>query len=285
MSMNPTPPQSHIVEANGLRLHHLDWGTADKHPIVMLHGIRLHAYVWGDFCRRFRASHHVLTLDQRGHGDSTWAPGTHYHLHDYYEDLHAVMEARGLEQVTLIGHSLGARVCLLYSYLHPERVRRLVLVDMGAGLPHIGPRDFSRITETPPPQDFASHAEAIEYLRGILSIGPRELIEESVVHGMRELPSGRFTWKYDPVLGGPPQPRPDAREWDLWEAARAIDCPTLLLHGEYSKVVTPDIISRMQVEMADLRTELVERAGHALFTDQPQVFAESVTRFLQETAD
>jgi pimeloyl-ACP methyl ester carboxylesterase len=278
-------PSRHWVQANGLRLHHLDWGTAGRHPLVLLHGIRLHAWVWGDFCRRFRGDYHVLTLDQRGHGDSAWAPGTHYHLHDYYEDLQAVLEERGLQGITLIGHSLGARVALLYAHLHPQRVRRLVLVDMGAGLPAgVAGRDFSRITETPPPQDFASHAEATTYLRGILRIGPRELIEESVVHGMRELPDGRFTWKYDPVLSGPPQPRPGAREWDLWEAARGIDCPTLLLHGEYSKVVTPDIVSRMEQEMADLRTERVERAGHALFTDQPLTFAASVARFLAETS-
>jgi pimeloyl-ACP methyl ester carboxylesterase len=284
-SAAPTQPTSHYVEANGLRLHHLDWGTAGREPLVMLHGIRLHAHVWGDFCRRFRRDFHILTLDQRGHGDSQWAPPTHYHLHDYYEDLHAVLQARGLERITLLGHSLGARVALLFTHLHPSMVRRLVLVDMGAGLPQaIGQRDFSRITETPPPQDFATHEEATAYLRGILRIGPPELIEESVRFGMRNLPDGRVTWKYDPALGGRPQPRPGTREWDLWEAARKIDCPTLLLHGEYSKVVTPDIVARMQLEMADLRTQLVANAGHALFTDQPQVFAESVGTFLTQTS-
>lgn len=277
-------PGSHFVDVNGLRLHHLDWGTEGRHPIVALHGIRLHAYVWGDFSRRFREDYHVLTPDHRGHGDSAWSEPTHYHLHDYYEDLHAVIAARGLERFTLLGHSLGARVALLFTHLHPELVERLVLVDMGAGLPaSLARQDFSRVTETPPPQDFASHAEAIAYLGNILSLAPRELIAESVVHGMRRLPSGRYTWKYDPALGGPPQPRAGAREWDLWEAARRVDCPTLLLHGEYSKVVTPDIVARMQVEMADCRAERIERAGHALFTDQPQAFAESVARFLNDT--
>ena len=283
MSDSSTPPVSHFVDVNGLRLHHLDWGGESRHPVVVLHGIRLHAHVWGDFCRRFRDDYHVLTLDHRGHGDSAWAEPTHYHLHDYYEDLRAVLQARGLSRFTLLGHSLGARVALLYTHLHPEQVQRLVLVDMGAGLPQaIGQRDFSRVTETPPPQDFASHEEATAYLGNILRIGPRELIAESVVYGMRQLPNGRYTWKYDPTLGGPPQPRAGAREWDLWEAARSIDCPTLLLHGEYSKVVTPEIVARMQTEMADCRAELVRNAGHALFTDQPQVFAESVARFFTQ---
>jgi pimeloyl-ACP methyl ester carboxylesterase len=278
------PPASHFVQANGLRLHHLDWGTGGLPPLVLVHGIRLHAHVWGDFCRRFRHRYHVLSLDQRGHGDSGWAPPGHYHLHDYYEDLRAVLAARGLGRFILIGHSLGARVAMLYSYLHPEEVARLVLVDMGAGLPpSIGRQDFSRITETPPPQDFASPGEAIAYLGSILRLGPRHLIEESVVHGLRRLPSGRFTWKYDPVLSGPPQPRPGTREWDLWEAVRGIDCPTLLLHGEYSRVVTGEIVARMQADMPDCRTECVREAGHALFTDQPGTFAQSVARFLADS--
>ncbi len=277
-------PASHFVDSAGLRLHHLDWGTRGRPPLVMLHGIRLHAHVWGDFCRRFLERHHILTLDARGHGDSAWAQQGHYHLHDYHEDLRTVMDARALEPFTLIGHSLGARVALLYAHLHPGQVKRLVLVDMGAGLPpSAGRQDFSRVTETPPPQDFASPEEAIAYLGGILRLGPRELIAESVRHGLRELPAGRHTWKYDPALGGPPQPRPGVREWDLWEAARGVDCPTLLLHGEYSQVVTPEIVERMLSEMKDCRAERIERAGHALFTDNPERFAESVGRFIDET--
>lgn len=282
---NGAAPESHFIEVNGLRLHHLDWGNPGGHPLVLVHGIRLHAHVWGDFCRRNRDAFHLLALDQRGHGDSGWAGDGHYHLDAFYQDLAAVMDARGLKKFTLIGHSLGARVSLLYSHLHPERVERLVLVDMGAGLPpNTGKKDFSRITETPPPQDFASHQEATDYLAGILRIAPRELVAESVEQGMRPLDNGRFTWKYDPALGGLPQPRPGTREWDLWEAARGIACPTLLLHGEYSQVVTPEILERMKTEMPNLRAQQIDNAGHSLFTDQPGAFAGAVARFMEETA-
>ena len=278
-------PESHLVDRDGLRLHHLDWGGAGLPVQVLMHGIRLHAHVWGDYCRRNRERRHLLCLDQRGHGDSGWADPSHYHLHDYCEDLSAVATARGLERFTLIGHSLGARVALLFTHLHPGLVERLVLVDMGAGLPAaIGKVDFSRITETPPPQDFASPAEAEDYLAGILRIAPRALIAESVEFGMRRLENGRYTWKYDPALSGPPQPRAGAREWDLWEAARGIDCPTLLLHGEHSQVVTPEIIGRMRDEMANLVIERIDNAGHSLFTDQPVAFAGAVERFLAATA-
>ena len=284
MNDQQSMPQSHFVQANGLRLHHLDWGHQGAPPLVLLHGIRLHAHCFGDFARRVRGSYHVLGLDARGHGDSGWGPQEDYHLHDYYEDLAKVIDARGLEKFTLIGHSLGARIAMLYTHLHPERVQRLVLVDMGAGLPQIaGARDFSRITETPPPQDFASHQEAIDYLGGILKLAPKDMIEESVVYGMRQLDNQRYTWKYDPVLGGRPQPQPNKREWDMWEVVRAIGCPTLLLRGEHSQVVPPEIADRMREEMSDCQVETVPKAGHALFTDQPLVFLQAVLRFMNAT--
>lgn len=274
-------PESHFVEHAGLRLHHVDWGNPHLPALVLVHGIRLHAHVWSHFARAFRDRYHILAVDQRGHGDSAWSPDGHYHLHDYHEDLKAVLEARGIRRTVLIGHSLGARVSMLYTHLQPQAVERLVLVDMGAGLPaSAGNIDFSRVTETPPPQDFAAPEEAIGYLGGILKLAPPDMIEESVVHGLRRKPDGRYAWKYDPRLGGRPQPRPGAREWDLWEVVPGIRSPTLLLHGEHSKVVSPEIAQRMGQVMPACRVERIDRAGHALFTDQPEAFAASVGRFL-----
>lgn len=277
----PSPPISHFVHRNGLRLHHLDWGNSGGQPIVLLHGIRLHAHCWNDFARRFAGEYHVLALDARGHGDSGWSGTGDYHLHTYYEDLCAVMDALDLPPVILAGHSLGARTSMLYTHLHGERVAKLVLVDMGAGLPGVIERqDFSRVTETPPPRDFGSLDEAKDYLGGILKLAPAEMIDESVIHGMRQREDGRYVWKYDPQLGGRPQPMPGKREWDLWEAVKTIACPTLLLRGQNSMVVTPEIGARMSAEMTDFRQEEIANAGHALFTDQPLAFAESMRGFL-----
>lgn len=276
-------PASEFVFHGELRLHHLDWGNPHAEPLVLLHGIRLHAHCWNHFSRRIRERHRVLALDARGHGDSDWAAGQ-YHLHDFYEDVASVMDGRGVESATLVGHSLGGRTAMLFAHLHPERVKRLVLVDIGPSLPESAlKRDFSRVTETPHPRDFASYDEAADYLAGILSRAPRPLIEESVRHGMNTRPDGRLVWKYDPGLGGPPLPRPDRREWDLWEVAAAISCPTLLLYGEHSQVVSPEIAERMANEMPDCRVERIANAGHALFTEQPEAFAEAVARFLDDT--
>ena len=262
-------------------LHMLDWGNDHLPPLLLIHGIRLHAHVWNDFCRRYHGQYHLMALDLRGHGDSSWCQNGEYHLHDYYEDVREVIAQLDEGPLVLLGHSLGARVSLLYTHLHPEQVRSLILVDMGAGLPaHLLKQDFSRVTETPPPREFASPEEAVEYIASILNTGPRDLMEESVRHGLRQLPNGNFTWKYDPALSGPPQPRAGAREWDLWEAAATVQCPALLLHGANSMVVSQDIVERMAATMPQLHTVRVEEAGHALFSDQPTVFANEVGAFL-----
>ena len=245
----------------------------------MLHGIRLHAHVWDDFCRRHRHEINILCLDARGHGDSAWHPEGHYELQDHCQDLHAVLEARGLRKISLIGHSMGGRTCMLFAARYPEQVEQLVLADMGAGLPaSLVQQDFSRITQTPPPQDFGSTQEAEDYLGRILSRASAEMIHETVIHGMRELPGGRLTWKYDPQL----KARTGARhpDVDLWKEIGRIPCPTLLLHGEHSQVVSPEIAQRMAEEMADCRAVQIDDAGHALFTEQPKTFAGEVSEFL-----
>ncbi len=273
------PARSHFVVRDDVRLHHLDWGNQGKHPVVLVHGSRLHAHVWNDFSRRNKDRFHIVAVDQRGHGDSQWCPHQRYSLDDLYEDLHAVVEARGLKRFTLIGHSLGGRVSMLYASRHPEQLERLVLVDITAGRPNVAPdADLSRITETPPPRDFESPEQATDYLGRLLSRAPAHMIDESVRHGIRQIEGGRYTWKYDPALLQ--RTRNAAPAVDLWSAVKSVPVPTLLQYGSLSNVVTPELAERMAATMPRCSVERIDAAGHALFTDRPDAFAASVERFL-----
>lgn len=277
--MTTMPARSHFLVRDTVRLHHLDWGNQGRHPIVLVHGSRLHAHVWNDFSRRAGGQFHVVAVDQRGHGDSGWCAERKYDLEDFYQDLRAVVLARGLTRFTLVGHSLGGRVSMLYAHRHPEDVERLVLVDITPGpAPVAAGTDPSRISETPPPRDFDSPDSAIDYLRGIMTRAPAHMIEESVRYGMRQLDSGRYTWKYDPTLqrrrAAPPA------GLDLWRALETITAPTLLQYGSHSLVVSPELAARAGTTLRNCTVERIEGAGHALFTDQPDAFAASLGRFL-----
>jgi esterase len=276
--MTPVPATSHYVERNHVKLHHLDWGNEGKPAIVLVHGVRLHAHVWNHFCRRYSDRYHIIALDQRGHGDSGWGHHDHYHPEEYYHDLNAVVKARGLKRFTLIGHSLGGRVSMLYAHRHPETLERLVLVDITPGRPAgvAANADMSRITETPPPQDYESPAVAADYLKKIMKLAPPEGIEESVHFGMRKTDNGRYTWKYDPALFRRPAPLP----YNMWDVVKDVPVPTLLLYGSHSNVVTPELAQQLAETMPKCTVERVERAGHGLFTDQPEAFAQGVGRFM-----
>ena len=274
--MTSVPAKSHHVVRDDLRLHHLDWGNEGRHPVVLVHGSRLHAHVWNDFSRRAEGRFHVIAVDQRGHGDSAWCPQQRYELEDFYQDLRAVIQARGLRRFTLIGHSLGGRVSMLYASRHHQELERLVLVDITPGRPNASPgADFSRITETPGPGDFPSEEAAIDYLGKLLFRAPAHMIEESVRRGMRRIDGDRYTWKYDPAFR-----RRVVAPIDLWSAMQSVPTPTLLLWGRHSNVVTPELAARLGQTMPNCVVERIDDAGHALFTDQPDAFAVSVERFL-----
>src|SRR6476620_7776042 len=148
--MIPTLPRSQFVDRDGIRLHHLDWGNHGRHPIILVHGSRLHAHVWNDFSRRLNDRFHIIAVDQRGHGDSGWGGQDGYQLEDLYRDLRAVIQARGFARYTLIGHSLGGRVSMLYAHRHQAELDRLILVDITPGRANAAPRaEASPSSEAP----------------------------------------------------------------------------------------------------------------------------------------
>ena len=275
--MTSTSAQSRFIDRDDIKLHHLDWGNHGKHPIVLVHGSRLHAHVWNDFSRRFSDRYHVIALDQRGHGDSGWAAQDGYQMENFYQDLRAVVEARGLSRFTLIGHSLGGRVSMLYAHRHPELLERLVLVDITPGRPAVVARGEISDDDRTAPGEFDSSEDALAHLKRLMPRAPAPLVEESVRHGLRRTDDGRYTWKYDPAfLSGR---RSRANAVDLWSAVASIPTPTLLQYGSHSNVVSPELAARMGETMPSCTVERIEGAGHGLFTDQPEAFAESVERF------
>src|SRR5437764_12301654 len=79
--------QDRFVTVNGLRLHYLDWGGAEKPPFIMLHGIARHAHTFDHIAADLARDYRVIAVDMRGHGDSAWSPDAAYMVEDYVKDL------------------------------------------------------------------------------------------------------------------------------------------------------------------------------------------------------
>lgn len=277
--MKTESPRSHYVVRDSLSLHHLDWGNEGRPPIVLVHGSRLHAHVWNHFSRRFRDRFHIIAVDQRGHGESAWGAESDYRLEELYRDLRAVIEARGLARYTLIGHSLGGRVSMLYAHRHHAELERLVLVDITPGRASVplAPAPAPAAAALPA-RDFESEEAAIAHLARAMSRAPRDLVEESVRRGLRTNGAGRYVWKYDPVLFTRRVSLPTGM--DLWRLMSEVPTPTLLQYGSHSDVVNAELAARLRDTMPRCAVERIDDAGHGLFTDQPEAFACSVERFI-----
>ena len=122
-------PTDRFVDANGLRFHYLEWGAPEATPIVMLHGFAQTAHTWDFLALYLSGRYRVIALDQRGHGDSDWAPDGSYTLDDHQADLKAIVTALELSDTVFIGLSMGGRNAYVYAADNPGDVKALVIVD------------------------------------------------------------------------------------------------------------------------------------------------------------
>ena len=131
-----------LIQAGPVRLAYRESGAASAAPVVLLPALGETADDWAEVAAALSRSWHVYAVDLRGHGRSDW-PGQ-YTLPLLRDDVTGFLDALGLGQVTLIGHSMGGAVAYLLAMRHPGRVRRLVLEDPAPPWPRPVPPVSSR---------------------------------------------------------------------------------------------------------------------------------------------
>ena len=267
------------ITLHGRRYHYTEWGDATAPPLVMLHGITGHARTWDDEARLLAARYRVLALDQRGHGDSDPPPDTDYSDAALLSDLEAFEQALGLGRLTLVALSLGGRVAINYAGRHPAAVERLVVVDIGPEIAPVGRARVGMLMATAP-ERFETVEEVVAHMRANAPLYGEAMLRQRAQHAVRALPGGGFTWKYDRALREAIRQGRIRVPADLWAEWRAITCPTLLVRGALSDVLSEDIAKQMADELPTARLVVVADAGHTVPGDQPAVFQSLLHEFL-----
>src|SRR5262245_40698091 len=124
------PPRDGTAVLDGLRFHFLDWGREDEPPLLLLHGGAQTAHSWDEVAPDLARDHHVLALDQRGHGDTDWAPGGRYRREDFVGDIGRFLDDRRWPVATIMALSLGGLNAIAFAATHPERMTGLIVVDV-----------------------------------------------------------------------------------------------------------------------------------------------------------
>ena len=122
-------------EHRGLRLAYRVWGAERSPTVVLLHGFLDTGASFAPVAQELSKRWRVVVPDHRGHGHSGHVGlGGYYHFPDYMMDLDGLIRQLGIEQVGLVGHSMGASVACYFTGAFPERVWALGLLD-GIGPP------------------------------------------------------------------------------------------------------------------------------------------------------
>jgi pimeloyl-ACP methyl ester carboxylesterase len=272
------PSERHVV-VNDLRFRYLDWGTEGKPPILFLHGGALTAHTWDLCCLALRDDFHCLALDQRGHGDSDWAPDLNYSIAAQREDIKGFAEASGLDRFVLVGMSMGAINGLAYAIAYPETLSALVLIDAGPNVRRPGSRRI---------RDFVNGGTEPETLEAIiaraLEFNPRRdpvILRRSLMHNLRRQEDGNWVWKYDrrrfQAMG---RDRHAAERQRLAEGLAHVTCPTLVVRGGESDVFHDEDAERLAAGLPDGRWLKIPKAGHTVQGDNPKDLVAALREFL-----
>ena len=273
MTTRSQPAAKHLT-INGLRLRYLEWGRPDALPVICVHGYTSSAEAFNALARRIQDRAHIIAMDVRGHGESAWSQDDAYQYADQAGDLAALVDQLGIGRFVLIGTSMGGVIAMVYASQYADRLRGLVLNDIGPDVEAGSGRITGLVRSRP--ADFANLDEAMQYRREISSItAARPLAdqEETARGVLSERPDGRWAWKMDPAYieqrvkrGAPARP-------PLWPTLETLPCATQIVWGTDSDVLSEAQAKRMVAALPRGELVSVPGVGHAPTLVEPPVLA------------
>lgn len=250
-------------------LSHTDLGGAGKPPMIVLHGMLGSSRNWQTTGRDLAQHFHVFALDARNHGRSPHAPEMDYAV--LAEDIVGWMNAQGLAQAVIVGHSMGGKTAMLLACRHPERVARLVVVD-------IAPRDyfwvahrgeFSAMNELELSSLQSRQEAEMRFEARVPSLGMRKFLTTNLERGE----NGAWRWTVNlPVLTA----ALPVMEKNSLQPDDRYDGPALFIAGGRSQYVQPGDHAAILRHFPAARIAVIADSGHNPHMDQREDFVRLV---------
>ena len=278
--LKPAPYTDRYVEVAGLKLHVQDYGSAGKPQMLCMHGSAAHAH-WFDFVAAgLTSDYHVLAADQRGHGDSQWdrSAEPEYTYDRYAADIHALTEKLDLRDFILVGHSMGGLVSIVYAATYPGRAKAFIMIDSSVNMPAERVATMNEIGS----REGSSYADQSEFVAkykvrptGSSSATPC-MVRHLALHSGRQFEDGRWRSKVDRNVYAR---RVGKNLTPYWAN---IKIPALLMKGDRSRRVSPEIIAGVKALAPQVEVAEVAGCDHHVTLDNPLGFVQTAKEFLNK---
>ncbi|GJL83043.1 MAG: alpha/beta hydrolase [marine bacterium B5-7] len=239
-------------------------------PLIILHGLFGSMTNWRGIASRLKVSFRVITVDLRNHGRSDWSDDVSYE--SMAADIIALGNDLELDEVILLGHSMGGKTAMAAALLYPERVAGLVVVD-------IAPISYNHSHETlintllKVDLDTINNRQDLDRVlsRDIAEKGLRMFLSQNLVAA-----EGGFKWRVNlrglsegmgSLVGFP--------DFDV----RRFEKPSLFLYGRQSNYVTEAYQGEIDRYFPNAHMEAIDEAGHWLHAEKPQRVIDAVHEF------
>lgn len=249
--------ESQLVINNQL-INYFSFNEGKKPTVIFLHGWGSSSWVWRGLADKFSDDFCVFALDFPGFGKSS-IPNKPFGVGDYAEIVKSFIEKKNLKEVILIGHSFGGRIAIKLSALHPELVKKIILID-SAGL--------------------ILNKEKLSARKNIAKI-VKPLFAPKFMKNTRDK-------IYQKIGSEDYVSNPELKDTfvkvineDLHPCLPKIKAPTLLIWGENDKETPIEAAKVMKSEIKSSTLRIINNAGHFSFIDQPEECFQSINKFIQ----
>lgn len=277
-SLQPETPErfKHPYPVN---ITYSDWGSPERPVLICCGGVANSAMRFNYLSAALRESYRVICMDWVGRGLSGWmADQADYSLSTCVEQLRQLIEHLGVEQVTLLGSSLGGSAAIELTSRYPHLVKQIILNDIG---PYI-PKERRRRRAETLARHYVFHSPA-DLMRRVgvsqKNDGPisDEIRFSITFHQTRwsNRDNGRV-YRHDirAMQSYQQDAQHDLDQWHYWSTIR---CPVLLVHGLLSNALLPETINQMLKTHPQIAVMHVPNTGHT-----PVLCDSNQTHFIKE---
>ena len=256
------------IKVNTIELDYEDYGNGNA--LLLLHGLGSTKKDWDAQVPFFSENFRVLTLDLRGHGDST-IPKNEYGVEYMVEDVKAFLDALDIEKATLVGFSMGGAIAFEMASKYPSYVENLVIVNSGPDFNNMGSigedllKNRTHFLET----------KGLDLLAKEISFNM--FPEEHQIALRNEFETRCKNNDYKAYY----QSFVTLMNWGLGDKLKDISTKTLVVASDmdYTPIsFKEDYVNRMQ----NASLSVIKNSRHGVVIDQPDAFNEILNRFLKD---